>query len=947
MPTKMPMLTTVPGRAAGRSSAGSVVLSELQQIARICTKPTVSVADVLDACGVLRDVLGAEEAYVVRAGDPAFIRMGCGCDPDAYEIKQKGYWILWRQAALNPQFGFGMFDVADRLVTGGKPLTPGAATTHFAGVLPGDESNSEVLVVRGPWARGLTADQIHFVEAARLILAHGVSKVLDAHRRDRQRQQLESLANVSNAFNEAGASDDVLTAVATALAKSSTIDWVVIDIYNEAGDGIVDRALNVARFSHTNTAGSYDQGFVPTPKGEPQMGVGLARTGQPFLVRDVHAPDAWITYRLASAEAYAPVRKFYERAHIVSIGVFPVVFQEQALGAVSFASSTRHEFDETEVEFLRALVAQASTAIKGLRLYQDLQDSREEVRQRVEWFRSLVQNATDLIAVIDPDTTVRYLSPSITRVLGYASEKVTGRKLLDRIHREDTAGFLASLHELMTKPGAVIAGEGRTKHRSGEWRHLEFTGTDQRSNRAINGLVLNVRDVTERKLLEEQLRHQALHDPLTKLANRTRFTDRLEHELLRSTRHGTQVEVLFMDLDNFKGVNDSLGHSAGDRLLTQVAERVQECLRPADTVARLGGDEFALLLEDIRDQAEATTVTERIFAALHPPFLIEGKELRMGASIGIVLSGPDRAGSAEALLRDADTAMYVAKAHGKGRFEVFEETMQTAMLERLELLADLQRAVDQREFVLHYQPVMSLGDGQLYGVEALVRWQHPTRGLIQPGDFIPLAEESGTIVALGGWILNAACEEAAEWQRTYPDVAQWTLSINVSAKQLQHPGFVGDVHAALERTGLEPHRLILEITESVMMQDVSLMMSRLHELKELGIRLAIDDFGTGYSSLSYLRQFPFDLLKIDKSFIDDVGDTGRDKELTRAIIELGKTLDLELVAEGIERNDQLARLKILECELGQGFYFAAPLEHQAVDDLLARLQTGDAADTAA
>ena len=283
------------------------MLSQLQQIARICTKATVSVADVIDACGVLRHALAAEDAYVVRAGDPDFIRMGCGCDPAAYEIKQKGYWIVWRQAALNPQVGLGMFDVADRLVSGGRPLSPGIPTTHLTGVLPADESNSEMLIVRGPWREGLTDEQIRFVEAARLILAHGVSKVLDAHRRDRQREQLESLANVSNAFNEAGASDDVLTALSTALAKASTIDWVVIELYNDAGDTIIDRALNIARFSETKTANSYQQGFNPVRSGDAQLGVVLARTGEPFLVRDVHAPDAWKT---SSCEAPTTTSRF-------------------------------------------------------------------------------------------------------------------------------------------------------------------------------------------------------------------------------------------------------------------------------------------------------------------------------------------------------------------------------------------------------------------------------------------------------------------------------------------------------------------------------------------------------------------------------------------------------------------------------------------------------------
>jgi len=452
--------------------------------------------------------------------------------------------------------------------------------------------------------------------------------------------------------------------------------------------------------------------------------------------------------------------------------------------------------------------------------------------------------------------------------------------------------------------------------------------------------VLNVRDVTERRLLEDQLRYQALHDPLTHLANRTRFSERLEHALVRAERVQTRVAVLFMDLDNFKGVNDTLGHTTGDRLLTQVAERVQMSVRPADTVARLGGDEFAILLEDVAGIAETAEVAARILDDLRQPFVIDEKELLVRASIGIAV-GSRSTSSAEDLLRNADTAMYVAKAHGKGRYEVFEESMRRSMLERLELLADLQRAIEHEEFVLHYQPVVLLESGRLFGVEALVRWQHPRRGLVPPAEFISLAEESGAILALGRWVLFSACRQAAAWHATFPARPDWTLSVNVSARQLHQPAFVREVAQALDESGLPPEMLILEITESVMMQDADLMMARLRDLKELGVRLAIDDFGTGYSSLSYLRQLPFDMLKIDKSFIDDVSVVPAEKELTRAIIELGKTLNLDLVAEGIERTEQLSRLRALDCDLGQGFYFARPMTAQDVGSLLAALSDDD------
>ncbi len=910
----------------------------LQSLARICTRPLPTTADVLDACALVRDALRAEDAYVIRAGDPYFIRMGCECEPSTYEIKQRGYWIIWREGAANPTVPAGLFDVDGGIVAGGRPLAAGVPATHAGAILPGDESNSEILVVRGPWPSGLTREHVQFIEAARPITAHLVSNVLDAQRRVRQRDQLTSLADVSNAFNSAGAIDDALANIATALAKSANVDWVSIMTYNDAGDGISERITNRARHSETDTAAQF-QGTTNRAASPVELRLGheLAKSGGAILISDMFEPDIMERAELELLRPELPaLRAYFRRAHLISVAVFPLVFQDRALGFVSFTTSTSHSFGEAEVAFLRALVSQAATAIMGIRLYRELQESQAEVSRREEWFRSLVLNTSDLITVIDADTTVRYQSPSIERVLGHRADDLAGHKLIDHVHPDDAAGFIAALRDLMTDREGVVTGEGRVRHRDGQWRHLEFTGTDQHTNPAINGLVLNLRDVTERKLLEQQLRYQATHDPLTALANRSRLADRLQHALIRSERTGTRVAVLFMDLDNFKSVNDSLGHSAGDRLLTQVAERVQGCLRAVDTVARLGGDEFVILLEDVTAEGEATEVTGRIFDALGPPFELDGKEIIVRASVGIAVSDAQRHRTdGDALLRDADTAMYVAKAHGKGRFEVFEPSMQVALLDRLELLADLQHAVDAGEFVLQYQPMISLASGQLFGVEALVRWHHPRRGIIAPSSFISLAEDSGTIIPLGRWVLEEACQQAAAWERAYPAATAWTMSVNVSARQLQHPGFADEVAHALEQSGLRPQRLILEITESVMMQDVTMMMGRLHELKALGVRLAIDDFGTGYSSLSYLRQFPFDLLKIDKSFIDDVASVPQQKELTRAIIELGKTLDLEMVAEGIESNEQLVRLQTLDCDLGQGFYFARPLDHQSIAELLA------------
>ncbi len=448
--------------------------------------------------------------------------------------------------------------------------------------------------------------------------------------------------------------------------------------------------------------------------------------------------------------------------------------------------------------------------------------------------------------------------------------------------------------------------------------------------------MLNTRDVSERKEFEEQLSHQAFHDSVTGLANRALFRDRVEHALERHARDGAPVTILFMDLDDFKTVNDSLGHAAGDHLLGEVADRIKATLRQADTAARLGGDEFAILLEDGGDGVIAAEVATRVLAAFEAPFRLEGVEVFVRASIGI--ASTEHATSVgrgtEELLRNADVAMYMAKEAGKSRYQVFEPAMHNTALKRLELKADLQRALDNEEFIVHYQPVIELDTGRIEGFEALVRWEHPVRGTVPPLDFIPLAEETGLIVPIGSWVLREACGRAAELQARFPMEPPLHMAVNLSARQIQRPEVVSDVAAALRETGLDPADLVLEITESVMMQNVDLSIQRLAELKELGVRLAVDDFGTGYSSLNYIRRFPVDILKVDKSFVDGVTSGGEESALTAAIIELAAILKLRPVAEGIERADQLEKLLSLNCDLGQGYYFARPLPLGEVDDLL-------------
>jgi diguanylate cyclase (GGDEF)-like protein len=448
---------------------------------------------------------------------------------------------------------------------------------------------------------------------------------------------------------------------------------------------------------------------------------------------------------------------------------------------------------------------------------------------------------------------------------------------------------------------------------------------------AIHGGFILASSITA--LINWRVSEQAFHDPVTGLANRPLFIDRVAHALNRAERQNGQIAVLLLDLDHFKSVNDSLGHAAGDQLIFTVAQRLRACLRATTTVARLGGDEFAICLEDSDDE-QAKAVADRLLTELRRPLLIRDRELFVDGSIGIAMS--DHSGDgAEELLRNADTAMYEAKRLGRGRHAMFDPGMLRDVIDHLDLHADLQRAVIHDELVLHYQPIVALGTGEITGVEALLRWNHPRRGMVQPATFIPLAEETGLIVPIGRWVLNQACRQASRWHETHPDRAPLTVTVNVSARQLQQPDFGSDVADALRVSGLQPGALVLEITESVLVQDTAGIAGKLEQLKALGLRIAIDDFGTGYSSLSYLQQFPVDILKIDRSFVSPAGGPKSDTlALVGAIVQLGRTLHLRTVAEGVEDASQLAQMRRIGCDSGQGFLFARPIDAEGISSLL-------------
>jgi diguanylate cyclase (GGDEF)-like protein/PAS domain S-box-containing protein len=532
------------------------------------------------------------------------------------------------------------------------------------------------------------------------------------------------------------------------------------------------------------------------------------------------------------------------------------------------------------------------------------------------------------VTVIDPSGLVLYQSESIERVFGYSVDTVFGNPIATLLEEESAQLLEQAIADLGEEPYAVRVLEVSVRHELGHTCHAEMTVTNLIDNPSVSGIVLNTRDVSERKELEDQLVYSAFHDSLTTLANRGLFRDRVDDSLRDGAIDG--IAVLFLDLDGFKQVNDLLGHASGDLLLVQVAQRLRESVRPGDTVARLGGDEFAVLLE-AADDATAVEVAKRVTQSLRSPFTVDGQEILVRGSLGLAIASSD-VRDADKLLRNADLAMYRAKAAGEGSYERYDPEMHVDLVERLQLESDLRRAIEGKELVVHYQPIVEIATGAVSGVEALVRWKHPTRGLIAPTAFIPIAEDSGLIVKLGHWVLREACRQTAEWIRRAAS-PELTVSVNISAGQLR-PGFVEDVGAILAEQGLPAEHLVLEMTESVLMDHTEENLAYFTQFKEMGVRIAIDDFGTGYSSLSYLHRFPIDVLKIDRAFVDTIGDSESDRALVTTIIQLGKSLRVKTVAEGIETEFQMHALEEMGCVLGQGYFYSRPLAGRQIERLL-------------
>ncbi len=543
-----------------------------------------------------------------------------------------------------------------------------------------------------------------------------------------------------------------------------------------------------------------------------------------------------------------------------------------------------------------------------------------ELRASELRFRALVLQSSESVAVIDADSTIRFQSESVERIFGYPASVLLGLRLLDVAGRRARPKLAAALESVRDQPLGVVVIEVPLRHQDGRIRLAEMTITNLVHDPTVRGYVLNTRDIHDATELQEQLVHEAYHDALTGLASRALFRERVLESLERDPT-GAGVAVLLLDLDGFKQVNDSLGHAAGDDLLVQVAHRLRAAVREGDTVARFGGDEFGVIVESGTARADAETVAGRIAAALEEPVHVGERELHVAVSIGLA-HGADAA-DVDQVLRNADLAMYRAKSAGGAGLAAYDPAMLSGLVERLELEADLRLALERAELTLHYQPTVDLRTGGIVGFEALVRWHHPTRGMVPPLDFIPIAETTGLIVPLGRWVLTEACRQAVAWGagRT----RRLKMAVNVSVRQFEHGDLSAMVAEVLAETGMPVDQLCLEMTESVLLTDTDENLTQLQRLKALGVTLAMDDFGTGYSSLAYLRRYPMDILKIDRSFVDRLGGDREDEALVQTIVRLGRSLGMTTVAEGIERAGQLVTLRELGCDLAQGFFLSRPL----------------------
>ncbi|PYS89360.1 MAG: hypothetical protein DMF64_17900 [Acidobacteria bacterium] len=652
----------------------------------------------------------------------------------------------------------------------------------------------------------------------------------------------------------------------------------------------------------------------------------------------LHALSRFITSGLAVgfftvAERRHAWPKIFLRALLVSLvgaGVACLLaraFSYVGLGGFAYAAPFVVVLSGAWDAFRQNKQLQVATASKGAGALGETNESEER-------FRNAFDYAAIGMALVSTEGRWLQVNRSLCRLLDYTEHELQTTDLLTVIHHDDVGAVFESIKRFIKGQLPMLQVELRLRHKYGREVWVLASVSLAGHSQSQPHLIFQMQDITDRKLAEERLQHDAFHDALTGLPNRTMFLDHLRLAIARAQRRdGMGFAVLYLDVDRFKVINDSLGHTVGDQLLVGLARRLEACLRLGDTVARLGGDEFILLVDDLHDETEAITVAERIQDLLQQPFELSGREFFATVSIGIASSWTSYQ-NAEDIVRDADTAMYRAKSSGKARHELFDGAMHAQANKVLQLETDLRHALERNEFAVHYQPIVALENFRLRGFEALVRWQHPERGYISPVDFIPIAEESGLIIQLGEWVMRQACAQMERWQKIFPAEPPLYVAVNLSGKQFIQQDLIRQVAGIVEETGINPHGLKLEITESMVMDNVEQATEMLRQLRALGLKLSIDDFGTGYSSLSYLHRFPVNTLKIDRSFVTRMSDNNENLEIVRTIVTLAQTLGMDVVAEGVETKEQLAMLCHLGCESGQGYFFSKPVDALGAEKII-------------
>jgi diguanylate cyclase (GGDEF)-like protein/PAS domain S-box-containing protein len=719
------------------------------------------------------------------------------------------------------------------------------------------------------------------------------------------------------------------TIASVAFREQSLVERYVQDVLLRAGGQQVDPDATIDKMTSTNLA-MLNGGAVPALLGSPSDKITIPAATDPTVRVQLRREMALIARLRRQGEAFLRQRSqsvdAYARLSALRSTRTDLAKATQDLASAVLRADSRKVDRLVHFEIGFGIVGMMAALGLGAIFWRSGRQS-ESAR-----FQSLVSHATDLLLTTNAKGIVTFASPSSVEILGLSHRELFGTRSADLIHPDDRLYVSAKMFSVVGTPNRTVSTCCRVRHADGRWLTFELSYTNLLKDPAVRGIVINGHDITAQGELTRELADQAFHDSLTGLANRLLLRDRLEHALAQTRRSGQVVSILFCDLDNFKIINDTLGHEAGDRVLIEVAERLHATVRDGDTIARLGGDEFAIICENATSNESAQTA-KRILDALRQPIAIDDREVVISASIG---SADNRADALDAdeLLSRADIAMYVAKAQGRDRYAAFARHMQAELLERHELHADLRRALEHHELTVHYQPLVDLDTGHIESFEALVRWNHPSRERIEPDEFIPLAEETGLILPVGRYVLREACRQAAQWHAS--GLTGISIGVNVAAQQLLDPDFINDVNTTLEQSTLAPQYLTLELTETTLLTDTALVAERLYELKHLGVRIAIDDFGTGYSSLAYLRDFPVDYLKIDRSFVAELAGDRSEQGITmiNSIIALSHNLKLTVVAEGIEEPCQRDHLRRSGCNTGQGYLYSHPLTPQDATRLL-------------